>query len=70
MGEDFMGKCRLLALSSVRGNPMWKVNKKMMLFYVKALDMTLHDPRLWLGKVSITVCEENHVCTCVLRWCL
>jgi len=55
MGEDFMGKCRLLALSSARGNPMWKVNKKMMLRYLKALDMTLHDPSAWLGKVSITV---------------
>ena len=55
MGEDFMGKCRLLALSSARGNSMWMVNKKMMLRYLKALDMTLHDPSVWLGKVSVTV---------------
>jgi len=55
MGEDFMGKCRLLALSSARGNAMWKVSKKMMLRYMMALDMTLHDPSAWLGKVAVTV---------------
>lgn len=51
-GEDFMGKCRTLALASTRGNNMCQVSMKMTLRYLTALDMTMRNPEAWLNKFS------------------
>ena len=51
-GEDFMGKVRPLAASSTQGNTMWGVSAKATEKYVRALDMTLRDPALWLRNLN------------------
>ena len=48
-GEDFMGKIRPLCSSSVRGNTMWSGIGKAFEKYVRALDMLLQDPGVWLS---------------------
>ena len=48
-GEDFMSKIRPLASSSSYGNAMWGITDKATQQYVRALDMTLRDPAVWLG---------------------
>jgi hypothetical protein len=50
-GEDFMGKIRPLVQSSVRGNTMWGAIGKAYLKYLRAMDMTLRDPAVWLGSM-------------------
>ena len=47
-GEDFMGKIRPLMSSSVRGNTMWGAIAKGFEKYLRALDMLLKDPSVWL----------------------
>ena len=43
-----MGKVRPLMSSSVRGNTMWGAIAKGFEKYLKALDMLLRDPGVWL----------------------
>ena len=50
-GEDFMGKIRPLMSSSVRGNTMWGPIAKGFEKYLRALDMLLQDPSVWLGSL-------------------
>ncbi len=51
-GEDFMGKIRPLVGSSVRGNSMWGAIAKAFEKYLRALDMLLRDPGVWLGSLD------------------
>jgi len=51
-GEDFMGKVRPLVASSVRGNTMWGAIGKGFEKYLRALDMLLRDPAVWLGSLD------------------
>lgn len=51
-GEDFMGKCRHLALSCSRGCQPWAVSNKMLGKYLIALHLTLTDPKAWLWRAS------------------
>ena len=44
-----MGKVRPLVQSSTRGNTMWGGIGKAFDKYVRALDMLLQDPGVWLG---------------------
>ena len=46
-----MGKIRPLVQSSVRGNTMWGAIGKAFLKYLRAMDMTLRDPAVWLGSM-------------------
>ena len=47
-GEDFMGKIRPVMASSVRGNSMWGAVGKAFEKYLRALDMLVRDPAVWL----------------------
>ena len=46
-----MGKIRPLCSSSAKGNTMWGAIGKAFEKYIRALDMTLHDPGVWLGSL-------------------
>jgi len=46
-----MGKVRPLCSSSVRGNTMWGAIGKAFHKYLRALDMLLQDPAVWLGSI-------------------
>ena len=46
-GEDFMGKCRDLALSCAKGSNMWAVSNKMSNKWLIAMHLTWSEPSLW-----------------------
>jgi len=46
-----MGKIRPLCSSSVRGNTMWGAIAKAFDKYLRALDMLLQDPGVWLASL-------------------
>ena len=50
-GEAFVGKVRPFLSSSVRGNTMWGAIGKGLDKYLRALDMLLRDPGVWLGSL-------------------
>jgi len=52
-GEDFMGKIRPLCSSSAHGNALWQQTAKASEKYVRALDMLLQDPDVWLRSLVL-----------------
>ena len=51
-GEDYMGKSRPLISSCTKGNSMWGAIDKSMQKYLRALDMLLRDPGVWLKGIA------------------
>ena len=47
-GEDFMGRCRSLALASAKRVPMWEVCRKIVTRYLQAQDLAMRAPGAWM----------------------
>lgn len=52
MGEDFMGKCRVLALASAKGTQPWQVGLKTLVRYLHALDLCFTNPAKYLRAIA------------------
>jgi len=52
MGEDMMGKVRVLAMASAKGQKPWQVTEKTMIRYLYGLDCLFECPEKWLRAIA------------------